>query len=61
MKNGREAIVVADGNDPGDRLTQLFHPHGLIVDQLDQIYVADCENNRMVRKRKSKSVGPFSC
>jgi hypothetical protein len=38
MKWVKEGTVVAGGNDQGDRVTQLSHPTGVIV---DQIYVVD--------------------
>ena len=45
VKDAKEGIVVAGGNS----LTELYHPYGLIIDQLGQIYVADCCNDRVMR------------
>ncbi|CAF4284395.1 unnamed protein product, partial [Adineta steineri] len=39
----------AGGNGYGKSLNQLFHPNGVIVDDLGQIYVADCGNYRIMR------------
>ncbi len=41
IKDATERIAVADENGQGNSLTQLYYPEGVIVDQLDQIYVAD--------------------
>jgi DNA-binding beta-propeller fold protein YncE len=49
IKDAKEGIVVAGGNAQGNSLTQLSNPHGVIVDQLGQIYVADFGNNRVMR------------
>ncbi|CAF1689591.1 unnamed protein product [Adineta ricciae] len=48
-KDAQEGIVVAGGNGCGDNLNQLNHPQGIIVDHEGQIYVADCQNYRIMR------------
>ena len=45
-RDAKEGIIVAGGNGRGDRLTQLSSPQGVIV---DQIFVADCWNGRVMR------------
>ncbi|CAF1279734.1 unnamed protein product [Adineta steineri] len=45
-----EGIVVAGSNGHGLRsLNQLSYPRGVVVDHLDQIYVADWKNHRVMR------------
>ncbi|CAF0722928.1 unnamed protein product [Adineta steineri] len=48
-KDAKEGTVVAGGNGKGKNLNQLSEPRGLIVDNLGQIYVADCWNHRVMR------------
>jgi hypothetical protein len=57
LKDEKEGIVVAGGNDDGNSLTQLSRPHGLIVHQLGQIYVADDGNHRVMRWCKGAKEG----
>ncbi len=42
-------MIVAGGNGQGDRVAQLSSPNGVIVDQFGQIYVADKDNDRLMR------------
>ncbi len=49
LKDAKEGTVVAGGNGQGNSLTQLSNPYGVFVDQLDQIYVADSGNDRVMR------------
>ena len=49
VKNAKEGIIVAGGNGNGNSLTQLNSPKGLFVNQLDQIYVVDKNNHRIIR------------
>jgi len=49
-KDVTEEIVVAGGNGQGNSLNQLFGPEGVIVDHLDQIYVTDTDNHRVIRR-----------
>nr|ACD54679.1 NHL repeat protein-like protein [Adineta vaga] len=44
-KDANEGIIVAGGKGRGNNLSQLDGPHGLIVDNFGQIYVADCFNH----------------
>ncbi|CAF4171433.1 unnamed protein product, partial [Adineta steineri] len=39
----------AGGNGQGENLNQLSYPQGVIVDDLGQIYMADCWNDRIMR------------
>ncbi|CAF1335252.1 unnamed protein product, partial [Rotaria magnacalcarata] len=48
-KGAKEGIVVAGGHGEGDAFTQLNHPHGLFVDALGILYVADEFNHRVMR------------
>ncbi|CAF1313727.1 unnamed protein product, partial [Rotaria magnacalcarata] len=48
-KGAKEGIVVAGGQGAGSALTQLDHPDGLFVDTLGTLYVADYENDRVMR------------
>ena len=43
------AITIAGGNGQGDRLNQLYYPHGISFDDQNKtIYIADCDNHRIV-------------
>jgi DNA-binding beta-propeller fold protein YncE len=48
MKDTTEGIVVTSGQGQSSALTQLSCPHGVIVDQLGTVYVADSFNQRIV-------------
>jgi sugar lactone lactonase YvrE len=48
MKGAKEGIVVAGEQDHGNSLTQLSCPYGVVVDHLNNIYVADCGNYRVM-------------
>ncbi|CAF0732564.1 unnamed protein product [Adineta steineri] len=56
-KDAKEGIVVAGGNGEGGNLNQLYYPHGVIVNDLDRIYVADFGNNRVIRWCEGKEEG----
>ncbi|CAF0991693.1 unnamed protein product [Adineta steineri] len=43
-RDAKEGTVMAGGN-----LNQLYRPQGVIIDYLGQIYVADRENDRIMR------------
>ncbi len=45
-------LVVAGGQDEGSSLRQLSYPQGVVVDQLDTVYVADDGNARIMRWMK---------
>ncbi|CAF1539894.1 unnamed protein product [Adineta ricciae] len=49
LKDAREGIVVAGGNGQGHNLNQLSYPTSLIANDFGQIYVADFENDRIMR------------
>jgi DNA-binding beta-propeller fold protein YncE len=57
LKGAKEGIVVAGGQGQGNGLRQLSYPHGIIVDQLGSIYVADCWNHRVMRWLKGAKEG----
>ncbi|CAF1519044.1 unnamed protein product [Rotaria sp. Silwood1] len=39
----------ASGQEQGNNLKQLDHPKGVVVDQLDTVYVTDAGDNRIIR------------
>ena len=47
VRDIKEGVLVAGGNGRSDRLTQLSHLQGILVDECGQIYVADCWNDRI--------------
>ncbi|CAF5038763.1 unnamed protein product, partial [Rotaria sp. Silwood1] len=51
------AITVAGGNGKGSATNQLFLPNGLYVDDDQTIYVADCENHRIVEWKSGATNG----
>jgi sugar lactone lactonase YvrE len=57
MKDAKEGIVVAGGQDQGNGLRQLSDPRGIIVDQLGSVYVAEWGNNRVTRWLKRAKEG----
>jgi DNA-binding beta-propeller fold protein YncE len=57
MKGAKEGIVVAGSQGEGNGLTQLSNPHGVVVDQLDTVYVADYGNHRVMRWSKGATEG----
>ena len=48
VKGAKEGIVVAGGQGQGYSLKQLSYPGGLIVNEVGDVYVADCLNNRIM-------------
>ncbi|CAF4259559.1 unnamed protein product, partial [Adineta steineri] len=48
-KDAKVGTIVAGGNGKGRNLHQLSSPHGVVVDDLGQVYVADFENDRIMR------------
>lgn len=56
-KDAKEGIIVAGGNEQGTDLRQISYPEGVIVDQLGQIYIADWDNDRVMRWSKDVKVG----
>jgi hypothetical protein len=50
QKDGeKQGTIVAGGNGKGDRLNQLSHPSGVLVDRWGQVYTADSRNHRVMR------------
>jgi sugar lactone lactonase YvrE len=52
-----EGIVVAGGNEQGDRLNQLSFPTYLSVDREQSVYVSDSHNNRVMKWMKDATEG----
>jgi DNA-binding beta-propeller fold protein YncE len=57
MEGAKEGIVVAGGQDEGNSLRQFSYPQGVVVDQLDTVYVADDGNARIMRWIKGATQG----
>jgi hypothetical protein len=57
MEGAKEGIVVAGGQGQGNSLRQLSSPGGVVVDQLDTVYVADFWNARIMRWMKGATQG----
>ncbi|CAF1433950.1 unnamed protein product [Adineta steineri] len=57
VADAKEGTLVAGGNDYGRNLNQLYHPQGVVVDHLGQIYVAEWGNDRVVRWCEEKKEG----
>ncbi|CAF4416441.1 unnamed protein product, partial [Rotaria magnacalcarata] len=57
VEGAKEGIVVAEGHGEGSALTQLNHPHGIFVDTLGRLYVADMVNNRVMRWTQGATQG----
>jgi sugar lactone lactonase YvrE len=51
------SITVAGGHGHGDSLQQLWGPHGLVVDDEDTVFIADCVNHRIVAWKKGDTEG----
>ncbi|CAM4915210.1 unnamed protein product [Rotaria socialis] len=49
VKDVKEGILVAGGQGKGNDLTQLSFPHGIVVDQMGAVYVADGGNQQLMR------------
>ncbi|CAF3526081.1 unnamed protein product [Rotaria socialis] len=49
LRDSNEGIVVSGGRGKGSHKIQCSRSHGMIVDQLGTVYVADSANNRVVR------------
>ncbi|CAF0987088.1 unnamed protein product [Adineta steineri] len=56
-KGAKEGRIVAGGYGEGKNLNQLSYPQGVIVDAFGQIYVADCNNHRVMRWYEGKQKG----
>ncbi|CAF3498304.1 unnamed protein product [Rotaria sp. Silwood1] len=54
IQNG---ITIAGGNGQGDAINQLSYPHGLCVDDDQNIYIADCSNHRIVEWKCGSTIG----
>ena len=56
-KGANQGIVVAGREGKGSALTQLYYPNGLFVDTSSTIYVADSNNDRVIRWPKGAQQG----
>ncbi|CAF2998546.1 unnamed protein product, partial [Rotaria sp. Silwood2] len=57
VEGSKQGIVVAGGQGEGNGPTQLYPPGGIVVDQLGTVYVADDENDRIMRWPKGATQG----
>jgi DNA-binding beta-propeller fold protein YncE len=57
VEGAKQGIIVAGGQVEEDGLTQLSKIFGVIVDKLDNIYVADGGNDRIMRWVKGATQG----
>jgi sugar lactone lactonase YvrE len=57
MDGAKEGIIVAGHGGAGSALTQLSCPGGVVVDQFGTVYVADCNNHRIMRWLKGATRG----
>ncbi|CAF4338275.1 unnamed protein product, partial [Adineta steineri] len=55
--NAKQGQIIAGENGQGKNLNQLSLPHGVIVDDLGQIYVTDSHNHRIMRWCEGKEEG----
>ncbi|CAF1155616.1 unnamed protein product [Adineta steineri] len=51
------ASTVAGGNGDGQELNQLFNPWGILIDNDNSIYTADCHNHRIVKWKLNSKTG----
>jgi len=54
LQNG---ITVAGGNGQGSQLNQLFYPWKICVDDDENVYIADCNNHRIVKWKRNANIG----
>ncbi|CAF4296802.1 unnamed protein product, partial [Adineta steineri] len=54
------ATTVAGGNGRGQELNQLSRPYGIFIDNDKSIYIADCENQRIVRWNLNSNKGEIT-
>jgi sugar lactone lactonase YvrE len=57
IKEAKEGILVAGGNDKGKELTQLYYPRGVWVDEMGTVYVAEFGNQRVTQWPKNETRG----
>ncbi|CAF1113186.1 unnamed protein product [Adineta steineri] len=53
----QNAITVAGGNEEGEGLNQLDYPDGIFIDEKKNIFIADCENHRIVEWKYNAKQG----
>ncbi|CAF1187404.1 unnamed protein product [Rotaria sordida] len=54
----QHGITIAGGNGQGKQLNQLSSPYGIYIDDDDQcIYIADCDNHRIVEWKYNAEIG----
>jgi len=47
-RDEKTGVIVAGGNGQGKLNNQLSHPQGLIVNKMDDIYIVDSDNHRIM-------------
>ncbi|CAF4293427.1 unnamed protein product, partial [Adineta steineri] len=52
-----EGIIVAGGNEQGNKLNQLNHPTDIFVNEDESVYVSDTGNHRVMKWRKDSKEG----
>ncbi|CAF3613720.1 unnamed protein product [Adineta steineri] len=52
-----EGIIVAGGNEQGNKLNQLNHPTDIFVNEDESVYVSDTGNHRVMKWRKDVKEG----
>ncbi|CAM4841780.1 unnamed protein product [Rotaria magnacalcarata] len=50
-------ITVAGGNGQGGGMNQLYHPHGLFIDNDQTLYIAEWDNHRIVEWKSGAAWG----
>ncbi|CAF0895805.1 unnamed protein product [Adineta steineri] len=53
----QSAITVAGGNKEGHQLNQLNYPHGIFIDNDKSVYIADCDNRRIIKWKLNSNTG----
>jgi hypothetical protein len=56
-KGAKRGVVIAGDQDYGKGLTEFAEPYGVIVDQLETVYIADCNKNRVMHWPKGAIEG----
>jgi sugar lactone lactonase YvrE len=57
FKGKQTGITIAGGNGQGNQLNQLSHPYGICIADDQTIYIADCDNNRIVQWKSNAISG----
>jgi sugar lactone lactonase YvrE len=57
LEGAKQGTVVAGGQGEGNGPTQVSYPNGVVVDQLGTVYVAEEQNDRIIRWVKGATQG----